>query len=110
MAKFTWDRWNFDCDGEAFVIRKDLCPNREDVPAFIVREDNLHHDCMQGIIDGGIQEGWCKWQVRTDWENGDGEPMGGYCVYQHGKEHLDIYGKKKPGWFPVWIIRIGEWY
>ena len=48
MAKFTWDRWNFDCDGEAFVIRKDLCPNREDVPAFIVREDNLHHDCMQG--------------------------------------------------------------
>ena len=31
MSKFTWDRWNYDGDGEAFIIRKSLCPDREEV-------------------------------------------------------------------------------
>lgn len=36
MPKFTWDKWDFDLDGEAYVIRKDVCPNREDIPDFII--------------------------------------------------------------------------
>lgn len=108
--KFNWDRWDFDTDGDAYIIRKDICPSREDVPDFIVREDNLHEDCKQGIIDGGVREGWCKWQVRTDWEDGDGEPQGGYGVTMYEGVTLNICGKRKRGWFPVWIVRLGEWY
>lgn len=114
MAKFTWDKWDYDCDGEAYIIRKDLCQNREDVPGFILREDNLHDDCARPpepyLSVNDVKDGWCKYQVRTDWENGDGEPMGGYCVWEGNGDHLNIYGKTKPGWFPVWIVRIGEWY
>ena len=53
---------------------------------------------------------WCKYQVRTDWENGDGEPRGGYCVLMRESRPKRHDGKNKAGWFPVWIIRKGEWY
>ena len=98
--KFKWLAWDFDCDGDAYVIAKSECPERESVPDYIVKNDCIHPDCKPYMI---IQEGWCKWQVRTDWENGDGEPQGGYSVT------LGIPVNKK-GWFPVWIVRKGDWY
>lgn len=105
--KFTWDSWNFDYDGEAYIISKSECPEREKVPDYIVCEDGIHPDCKSKMV---IEEGWCKFQVRTDWENGDGEPKGGYCVEQSEGFTKRLDGKKKPGWFPVWIVRKGEWY
>ena len=37
--KFTWNMWNYDCDGNAYIIAADECPNRADVPFYIVKED-----------------------------------------------------------------------
>lgn len=105
--KFKWEAWNFDCDGEAYVIAKDECRNSEDVPDFICQNDGIHPDCKMEMV---VEEGWCKYQVRTDWENGDGEPMGGYVVYKQKEPPKDMSGKKKAGWFPVWIVRKEEWY
>jgi hypothetical protein len=101
-VKFKWDLWDFDCEGEAYVIGKHVCTEIENVPDFIVNEDCLHLDCKGGMV---VEEGVCKYQVRTDWENGDGEPEGGYYVIR-GKKNTD--GMR--GWFPVWIVRKGEWY
>lgn len=107
MAKsFIWNAWDFDCDGVAYIIAKSECPTRENVPNYIIREDCLHEECKDGMV---VEEGWCKYQVRTDWENGDGKPRGGYCV-QRGVRPRGIGGKAKTGWFPVWIVRQGEWY
>lgn len=100
--KFKWDKWNYDCDGDAYIISKDECPNREDVPDFICKNDFIHTDCKSEMK---VEEGWCSWQVRSDWEDWDGEPTGGYLV---------IKQKEKPStknkWFPVWIVRCEEWY
>ncbi len=121
QRKFAWNSWDFDCDGEAYIIAKDQCSNREDIPGWIVQNDNLDPECMNPVYGKGeyiavedVEEGWCKYQVRTDWENGDGEPQGGYFVkegktppqYQYGEK----CGQTKPGWFPVWIVRKGNWY
>jgi len=97
--KFTWNSWDIDGQGEAYVIAKKICPQKEDVPQFIVIADKLHEDCKAKMI---VEEAWCKWQVRTDWENGDGEPCGGYFIAESNYD-----GKR--GWFPVWIVK-GEWY
>lgn len=107
--KFTWDYWNFDGDGGAFIIAKKVCPLKEDVPQFIIDADGLHNDCKSGMV---VEDGWCKWQVRTDWENLDGEPAGGYVVQEEKfvAKTLDLYGKRKRGWFPVWIVRKEDWY
>lgn len=105
--KFTWDAWDYDCDGSAYIIAKDECPNREEVPDFICREDGIHPDCKPEMV---VEEGWCKYQVRTDWDGGYGEPRGGYLVEKQKKPPCDLYGKKKRGWFPVWIVRKDEWY
>jgi len=105
--KFTWYAWDFDCDGEAYVIAKRECPNKQDVPDYIVKEDNLLDKCKTGM---NVEEGWCKYQVRTDWENSDGEPRGGYCVETYEPNTKNIYGKRKRGWFAVWIVRKDEWY
>lgn len=74
--KFGWDAWDFDGDGNAYIIAKDLCPSKEDVPKFIVKADGIHPDCMAEM---NVQEGWCKYMVRSDWDNVDG-PCGGYYV------------------------------
>lgn len=108
--KFTWAAWDFDEDGDAYIIAKDECPNIADVPEYICKEDCLTLDDRKEAIMKDIKEGWCKYQVRTDWINGDGEPAGGYCVEDYEPFTKDIYGKRKPGWFPVWIVRKGEWY
>jgi len=107
MAKFKWDAWDFDCDGDAYVIAKRECPEKENVPDYIIQEDCLHPDCKDGMI---VEEGWAKYQVRTDWENTDEEPLGGYYVDKCKTQPITMYGKKKQGWFPVWIVRKGEWY
>lgn len=95
--KFTWDSWNYDCDGAAYIIAKDQCPERKAVPDFICGVDDIHPDCKSDMV---VQEGWCRWEVRSDWENTDGGPMGWYVVY----------GEKVPRSFPVWIVRKGFWY
>lgn len=108
MPKFTWNVWDFDFSGEAFIIAKRVCPDKENVPEYIVKEDNLHPDCKDGMV---VEEGWCKFQVRTDWDNGDGEPRGGYVVERNESRTIrKDTGRRKPGWFPVWIVRKGEWY
>lgn len=101
-VKFKWDAWDFDCEGEAYIISKRECSEKEKVPDFIIKEDNLHPDCKDGMV---VNEGVCKFMVRTDWENCDGEPRGGYYVHEGNK---DITGMR--GWFPVWIVRKGDWY
>ena len=100
--KFKWDAWDFDCNGEAYIIAKRECSEKENVPEFIIKEDNLHPNCKDGMV---IKEGVCKFMVRTDWQNGEGEPRGGYFVVEGSQ---DTKGKR--GWFPVWIVRKGEWY
>ena len=104
MSKFTWDRWNYDGDGEAFIIRKSLCPDRENVPQWIIENDGEH------LSVNDVKDGWCKWQVRTDWEDGDGKPEGGYVAEDDEQHTKRLDGKRKAGWFPVWIVRVGEWY
>jgi hypothetical protein len=100
--KFTWDAWDYDCDGEAYIIAKDECPSREALPEWLVQADNLDTACASGIADD-IREGWCAFRCRSDWENEEG-PSGWYYV---------VNQKEKPksrGWFPVWVVRKGEWY
>ena len=104
--KFTWDAWDYDLDGSAYIIAKDECPNKEDVPDYICRVDGLSPECKPEMV---VDEGWCAWQVRTDWMYGDGEPHGWYVVEKQQKRPARN-GKPLPGWFPVWIVRKGEWY
>lgn len=106
--KLKWDAWNFDCDGEAYIIAKSECLEKVNVPDYIIKEDRLHPDCKDGMV---VEEGFCKFQVRTDWEDCEGEPRGWYYVETHEPlTQNSITGKRKTGWFPVWIIRKGEWY
>ena len=106
--RFTWDAWDFDWDGEAYVIAKAECPERDNVPDYIVRADALNSDCKPDMV---VEEGWCKYQVRTDWaDDDDSTPHGGYVVERSEILTKRLDGKRKPGWFPVWIVRKGEWY
>ena len=109
--KFTWDAWDFDCDGDAYIIAKRVCPERADVPTFIIREDHIPNECEKDMV---VQEGWCIFQCRSDWDMWDGGPSGprGFYVvetYEPYTKHC-ITGKRKRGWFPVWIVRKDEWY
>lgn len=107
MSKcFTWDAWDYDCEGTAYVIAKSEVPERENVAKYIIEEDGLDPTCGPEMC---IREGWCKWQVRTDWMYGDGVPRGGYVV-EEGSKRPTKNGKPLPGWFPVWLIRKDEWY
>ena len=106
--KFTWDAWDFDLDGDAYVIAKTECPDRVKVPDYICRIDGITSDCKPEMV---VEEGWCKYQVRTDWEDDDdAEPRGGYVVKRSEAFTKRLDGSRKPGWFPVWIVRQGEWY
>ena len=105
--KFDWKKYDIDGNGECYVIAKEQCVEKSEVPAFICKVDCLDKACAP---DMEVEEGWCKFQCRTDWENGDGEPQGWYVVEMDESESKDIYGKRKRGWFPVWVVRIGEWY
>nr|DAQ07901.1 MAG TPA: hypothetical protein [Caudoviricetes sp.] len=105
--KFTWDVWNYDFDGDAYIIAKDQCPEKENIPDFICRVDDLDPACKPDMV---VEEGWCKWQVRSDWEDGDGTPQGWYVVEKQANPPRRLNGQKQPGWFPVWIVRRDEWY
>ena len=102
--KFTWDCWNFDGDGEAYIIAKKVCELKENVPNFLVAVDNLHEDSKAEMI---VEEGLAHWQVRTDWANYEGEPAGGYYVVKAKQDTItkQLNGKRNRGWFPVWIVR-----
>ena len=92
--KFTWDCWDFDLDGCAYVIAKDEC-GKENLADYI-----CSHNYVSGITGfEKISEGWCAFQVRRDWDNED-VPNGGYVV-----EICENKPKSGRGWFPVWIIR-----
>ena len=106
--KFTWDSWDYDGDGDAYIVAKDECPEIEFVPEFICKHNDLHSDCMDGIRKD-IKEGWCKFQCRSDWVNCDG-PHGFYVVTEWAGDTKNLYGKRNPGWFPVWIVKKGDWY
>nr|DAL28209.1 MAG TPA_asm: hypothetical protein [Caudoviricetes sp.] len=95
--KFTWDAWDYDCDGSAYIIAKDECPRREDVPDFIVREDHINPASKPEMV---VQEGWLRYECRTDWEECYGGAASGYVVHD----------EKVPHAFPVWIVRQEEWY
>lgn len=95
--KFTWDGWDYDCDGDAYIIRKDECPRREDVPYFIIWKDHIDPARKQEIV---VQEGWARYECRTNEKEFYGIAAGSYIVYE----------KKVPRAFPVWIVRKGDWY
>ena len=115
--KFTCDCWDYDCDGEAFVVAKDQCQGREDVPRWLVEQYPLHPSSLDPsyghcLSADNVYEGWCKWQVRTDWYGyhiDPGCPMGGYVVEVDENKTMRR-GKRMGGGFPVWIVRVGEWY
>lgn len=48
--KFKWNAWDIDGDGSAYIISKDECQNREDVPDFICREDGIHPECKPEMV------------------------------------------------------------
>ena len=100
MPKFTWNKWDFDSEGDAYVIRKSLCPKPEDIPDFIVKEDELPEHYKSCIAEIAVEEGWCRFYVSRYWDDYD-EPKGGFGVEFGGNK------KRKPGWFPVWIVRVG---
>ena len=104
--KFTWDAWDFDGDGEAYIIAKSEC-NGEDVADFICKADGIHPDCKIAMT---VEEGWCKYECRSDWENYEGEQLGGYHAVQVRNRPKRADGRPLPGWFPVWIVRKDEWY
>lgn len=108
MAKrFRMESWDIDGEGNAFVVAKDACPNKEDVPRFICDGDFLDHDCEKDMV---VEEGWCRFMVRSDWDDYDGERRGGYVVYLGTDRPKSRNGSIARGWFPVWIVRHGDWY
>ena len=97
--KFTWNCWDFDTEGYAYVVSKDECPDKENFVQYISAEDFGHDDDIGNLNpNANVFEGWCCFQCRSDWDNTD--IPGGYVVEE---------GKEKPtngrGWFPVWIAR-----
>jgi hypothetical protein len=106
--RFKWDVWDFDYDGDAYVIAKSECVDRNSVPSFICDKDGISEACKPEMK---VEEGWCKFQVRTDWgDHDDSTPCGGYVVERDENFTKRTDGRRKPGWFPVWIVQQGEWY
>ena len=105
MKQFRWDVWNFDGDGNAYIISTDICPEAKDVPDFICMADHLSERYKGKMI---VEEGWCKFQVRSDFEDWVGQGKGLYIAMLY--PHMTTAFKGKRGWFEVWIVRRGEWY
>lgn len=111
--KFKWDMWDFDGSGLAYVVSADECTNKKDVPEYIVKNDGLHPDVLNAelgdcLCEEIVEEGCCKFQVRSDWDGEVGTPCGWYVVNKG--PHMTKAYKGKRGWFKVWIVRVGEWY
>ena len=95
---FTYDCWDIDYEGDAYVVSKDECKDKRALIGYIVDKDCLNGTKEEIWInkDAMIQEGWCHWSCVWDF----GELEMGYVV-EIGEEKPN-YGR---GWFPVWIIR-----
>ena len=106
--KFTWDSWDYDGDGEAYIVAKDECPDINELPAWLIKADNLDTESAKDIPND-IKDGWCRFQCRSDWENMNG-PHGWYIVTENRNDTMSLYRKKKAGWFAVWIVRKTDWY
>ena len=104
MAKrnFTYDMWDYDCCGGAFVIAKDECIDKQNVVKYLIDKNEINKNDASKIDISDIYEGVCKYQVRTDWDGCEGEHRGGYLV--------DDSVTKRKGYFPVWILRVEEWH
>lgn len=94
--KFTWDAWDYDGDGSAYIIAKDECPHREGVLGFICRKNHIEPKCAADMV---VKDGWCRYECRTDWEEHYGERLSLYAAYD----------EKVPHAFPVWIVRKEPW-
>ena len=94
------------CFVKTYVIAQADCPNRMEVPERIVNAKDLSGELLN--INHDVLPGWCKYQVQTGeyfFKYGNTQP-----VYSQGHEKPEKRGKPIPGWFPVWITKIGEWY
>ena len=97
---FKWDVLEL-LTGFAYVISKDECKKKENVLEYI--EKNKGKDDYQLDDKQPIHEGWCRYEVRSDWENVDGK-SGGYVVYEGERPVNEVTGKPLSGSFPVWIV------
>lgn len=107
--KFTWNRWRIDGDTDTIVIAKSEVQNKEDVADYIIEAEGFLSEFKEEI-EHNIKEGWCKWQIRRDWNDFEGEAIGGYLVEETSNRPATPDGKPQPGWFPVWLIRADYWY
>ena len=103
MKRFKWEVWDYDLEGRAYVVAKSECKEACDVPSYIIERDGLSPACAADMV---VEEGWCKYQVRSDWYDMDG-PGGGYVVEKIPHSATTFKGRR--GWFPVWIVRAGKW-
>ncbi|GHU53047.1 hypothetical protein AGMMS49975_10150 [Clostridia bacterium] len=106
--KFVEDSWDYDCDGYAYIVAKDCVKTLADV---VERSAAFYCGEPRENPEEYIQGGWCKYQVRTDWYEFEGERRGSYIVFDDTdakKYILNTNGKRKLGWFPVWILRFPE--
>lgn len=88
---FTSNLWDFDGDGEAFIVAQDKYTAAEAVEKADLELPD--HKGMQA------RYGMCAYQCRSDWEDDEGGPKGGYIV------EIGEARKGRRGWFPVWIVR-----
>ena len=102
--KFKWMCFDYDYDGDAYIIAKDECPFESDVPRYICEEDGIS-DMHYMEMRQSIKSGWCRFSVGYD----DGERNWGYTVTDWESD-TRRNGKRMRGWFPVWIVRKGGWY
>ena len=105
--KFTWKAWDFDSEGEAYIISKRECPDRAKVVDYILMQDHLD-PAYRSALERNLREGWCAYQCRSDWMDTSGA-MGWYVVELEEKYILNLQGVRKRGWFPVWVIRKDTW-
>ena len=103
--KFKWMAFDYDYDGEAYIIAKDECPDKAEVPKYICEEDCLSEDCLDEVLKD-VKSGWCRFSVGYD---DDGDRNWGYMATDYESDTMRN-GKRMRGWFPVWIVRKGEWY
>jgi len=90
--KFDFNCWDFDGDGEALVADAEIYSPTDAVDLAKVEL------CTEAVEPSVC--GWCHFECRTDWEDGDGSPQGGYVV----RQTIDKPNRGR-GWFKVWIAR-----
>jgi hypothetical protein len=95
--------WDFDGYGHAFVVSKDVCKTPKDVLDLVKSE--IERQPVNPGNEHAVEEGWCKFQCRSDWS--DGYAGGGYVVVDCEREFetTNALGKRTPGWFRVWYVR-----